>query len=116
MVIPFAWIMDDYSLMYCLRYGIRFFQYLGFFICRQVYRFEDALLGSRIVYDDDKRFWRCVGKLTSGILIGKFFTDADGAKDWHSIWLCFAAYALVVAVLFAILFRYKHTPEAETEK
>ena len=61
-------------------------------------------------------FGAVLGSWTSGILIGKFFTDADGAKDWHSIWLCFAAYALVVAVLFAILFRYKHTPEAETEK
>ena len=32
-------------------------------------------------------------------------------RDWHTIWLVFAAYALVVAVLFAILFKYKHEPE-----
>ncbi|HLP56608.1 MAG TPA: nucleoside permease [Fluviicola sp.] len=31
-------------------------------------------------------------------------------KDWQPIWLSFAAYALVIAVLFAILFRHKHTP------
>lgn len=61
-------------------------------------------------------FGAVLGSWTSGMLIGKFFTDADGAKDWHSIWLCFAAYALVVAVLFAIFFRYKHTPEGDTEK
>jgi NHS family xanthosine MFS transporter len=61
-------------------------------------------------------FGAVLGSWTSGMLIGKFFTDADGAKDWHSIWLCFAAYALVVAVLFAIFFRYKHTPGVEAEK
>jgi NHS family xanthosine MFS transporter len=61
-------------------------------------------------------FGAVLGSWTSGMLIGKFFTDADGAKDWHSIWLCFAAYALVIAVLFAALFRYKHTPEADTKK
>lgn len=31
-------------------------------------------------------------------------------KDWHNIWLSFAAYALVLALLFAVLFRHKHTP------
>jgi NHS family xanthosine MFS transporter len=61
-------------------------------------------------------FGAVLGSWTSGMLIGKFFTDAGGAKDWHSIWLCFAAYAFVVAVLFAIFFRYKHTPEGDTQK
>lgn len=32
-------------------------------------------------------------------------------KDWQNIWLTFAAYALILAVLFAILFRHKHNPE-----
>jgi NHS family xanthosine MFS transporter len=31
-------------------------------------------------------------------------------KDWHNIWLSFAAYALVLALLFAVLFKHKHTP------
>ncbi|WP_185204652.1 nucleoside permease [Chryseobacterium sp. C3] len=31
-------------------------------------------------------------------------------KDWHNIWLSFAVYALVLALLFAVLFRHKHTP------
>ncbi|NDV94682.1 MFS transporter [Dysgonomonas sp. 521] len=56
-------------------------------------------------------FGAVLGSWTSGLLIGKFFTDADGMKDWYSIWLCFAAYALVVAILFAILFRYKYVKE-----
>ena len=31
--------------------------------------------------------------------------------DWTSAWLVFAGYSLVVAVAFALLFKYKHTPE-----
>jgi len=29
-------------------------------------------------------------------------------KDWSNIWLCFASYALVIALLFTLLFRHKH--------
>lgn len=42
----------------------------------------------------------------------------EGATDWtvvmhgwSSAWYVFAAYSLVIAVLFGILFKYKHTPE-----
>ncbi len=31
---------------------------------------------------------------------------------WSTSWLLFAGYALVVALLFAVIFKYKHTPEA----
>lgn len=30
--------------------------------------------------------------------------------DWQSVWFIFAGYALLVAILFAILFKYKHKP------
>jgi NHS family xanthosine MFS transporter len=32
-------------------------------------------------------------------------------KDWHNIWLSFAAYALILAVLFAVLFKHRHNPQ-----
>ncbi len=51
------------------------------------------------------------GGLVSGIVIDKFFTHA-GNRDWHSIWLSFSCYALVIAVLFAIMFKHKHDPKA----
>ncbi len=51
-----------------------------------------------------------LGSKISGFLIDKYFTH-NGFKDWHSIWLTFAAYSLVVAVLFAIFFKHKHEPE-----
>ncbi|TWI00648.1 MFS transporter, NHS family, xanthosine permease [Flavobacterium tiangeerense] len=31
-------------------------------------------------------------------------------KDWHTIWLAFAIYALIIAVAFAVLFKHKHNP------
>ena len=50
------------------------------------------------------------GGIISGQLIDAFFTH-NGARDWHNIWLSFAAYALVIAIAFAILFKHKHNPE-----
>lgn len=50
------------------------------------------------------------GSIVSGFIIGKYFTH-NGMKDWHSIWLTFAAYSLVVAVLFAMFFKHKHDPK-----
>jgi MFS transporter, NHS family, xanthosine permease len=49
------------------------------------------------------------GGLISGIVIDKYFTH-DGMRDWHNIWLSFAGYALVIAILFAVLFKHKHNP------
>ncbi len=35
----------------------------------------------------------------------------EQVAGWSHAWLIFAAYALVVAVLFALIFKYKHQPE-----
>jgi NHS family xanthosine MFS transporter len=48
------------------------------------------------------------GGLLSGIVIDNFYTDTTGIRDWHGIWLAFAGYALVIAVLFAVFFKHKH--------
>jgi NHS family xanthosine MFS transporter len=53
-----------------------------------------------------------LGSSISGIVIQKYFTHTDDSKDWHGIWLTFAIYALIVAVLFVILFKHKHDPDA----
>jgi NHS family xanthosine MFS transporter len=39
------------------------------------------------------------------------FSEAVTMKDWTPIWLSFAAYALVIAILFALFFRHKHNEE-----
>lgn len=51
-----------------------------------------------------------LGSKISGFVIDKYFTVNGGDRDWHNIWLAFAAYALVVAVLFTVMFRHKHNP------
>ncbi|MDB5024529.1 MAG: transporter [Mucilaginibacter sp.] len=53
-------------------------------------------------------FGALFGSFTSGIIIDKFFTVANHGKNWHGIWLAFAGYALVIAIIFPFVFRYKH--------
>jgi NHS family xanthosine MFS transporter len=55
-------------------------------------------------------FGAVLGSSISGLVIQNYFTDAAGNKDWHGIWLAFAAYALVIAVLFVFIFKHKHDP------
>ena len=50
------------------------------------------------------------GGLLSGYVIDEFFTH-DGSRDWHNIWLSFAGYSLIIAILFAIMFKHKHNPK-----
>ncbi len=52
-----------------------------------------------------------LGSKVSGYIIGKYFVH-DGTNDWQNIWLSFAIYALIIAVLFAIFFKHKHDPKA----
>ncbi len=46
------------------------------------------------------------GSMTAGLVVDHF--TIDGMKDWQSIWLTFAGYALVLGMVFPFLFRYKH--------
>jgi NHS family xanthosine MFS transporter len=63
-------------------------------------------------------FGAFLGSWLSGIVIDTYFkiSDVPGTImfDWKGIWLTFAAYSLVVAILFAILFRHKHDPKIFT--
>ena len=56
-------------------------------------------------------FGAVMGSLASGFMIQNYFTLANGDKMWHEIWLAFAIYALIIAVLFALMFKHKHNPE-----
>jgi NHS family xanthosine MFS transporter len=53
-----------------------------------------------------------LGSVISGIVIDQFFTYADQSRNWHGIWVSFALYSLVVAVLFLLLFKHKHDPRS----
>lgn len=56
-------------------------------------------------------FGAVLGSSISGIVIQNYFTAANGTKDWHGIWLCFAGYSLIIAVLFVLIFKHKHTKQ-----
>jgi len=54
-------------------------------------------------------FGAILGSSISGWLITNFFTSSAGEKMWSEIWFYFAAYALVIAILFGLFFRHKHS-------
>ncbi|MBB1284154.1 nucleoside permease [Flavisolibacter sp. BT320] len=56
-----------------------------------------------------------LGSMVSGYVIDSYFTGPNGEKEWQDIWLSFAAYAMVVAILFLFLFRHKHSRVEELE-
>lgn len=51
-----------------------------------------------------------IGAKGCGFVVDYFTTN--GEKDWRSIWFTFAAYALVLALTFPFVFKYKHDPKA----
>lgn len=51
-----------------------------------------------------------VGGMASGWVVDHF--TVDGVKDWQSIWFTFAGYALLLAVVFPLVFKYRHQPVA----
>ena len=55
-------------------------------------------------------FGAILGSFTSGWAIEKYYTH-DGVRDWHNIWLAFAVYSLIIAILFALFFKHKHNPD-----
>ncbi len=51
-----------------------------------------------------------LGGTISGWVVDHF--TVDGIKNWQNIWLSFAGYALVLGILFPLVFRYKHDRNA----
>ncbi len=55
-----------------------------------------------------------IGGFASGWVVD-YFTDSSLGTSWQTVWFIFATYALMIAVLFALLFKYKesHTTPPE---
>ncbi len=51
-----------------------------------------------------------LGGTISGWVVDHF--TINGIKNWQNIWFTFGAYALVLGIVFPLVFRYKHKPEA----
>lgn len=61
-------------------------------------------------------FGATIGTLGAQAIVNHFVdfqSQAPQVTQWQSAWYVFAAYALGVAVVFALVFRYKHHPEQE---
>ena len=62
-------------------------------------------------------FGATIGMLCAQLVVNHYVFDLPQGSDvltgWQTCWYIFAAYALVVAILFAILFRYKHVKSEE---
>ena len=54
-----------------------------------------------------------LGGIGSGTVVQHFTTEAG--RDWFSIWMVFAGYALFLAITFALIFKYKHDPKTIKE-
>ena len=47
------------------------------------------------------------------ILDNGIFDRSIFMKDWYHIWISFTVYALIIAVLFMLLFKHKHSRQEE---
>ncbi|MFD1861493.1 nucleoside permease [Planococcus chinensis] len=50
-----------------------------------------------------------LGAVISGQVVD--YLTVDGIKDWQSIWLVFAAYTLILGILFAVSFKSRKSPD-----
>lgn len=53
-----------------------------------------------------------VGTMGSGWVV-QYFTNAEGVKDWQSIWFTFAGYALIIAFVFSFVFKHSKKDDAK---
>src|SRR5688572_9979670 len=54
-----------------------------------------------------------LGGMASGWVVDQF--TVNGVKDWRSIWQTFSGYALVLGIVFPLVFRYRHDPGKPAE-
>lgn len=52
-----------------------------------------------------------LGGYGSGLVVDLF--TKEGVRDWPTIWLVFAGYALVLGLIFPFAFKYKHTEKED---
>jgi MFS transporter, NHS family, xanthosine permease len=50
-----------------------------------------------------------LGNYISGRVVDHF--TVNEVKDWQSIWFSFAGYALILGIIFPLVFKYKHEPQ-----
>jgi len=99
-------------IMSCVVYGMAFdfFNISGSLFIETTTDFRIRSSAQGLFMMMSNGFGAFFGGIVSGIVIDNFFTHG-GVRDWHNIWLSFAAYALVIAIAFAVLFKHKHNAD-----
>ena len=81
-------------------------RFLLFSLSQSVFEFDDDC--------DIDGVGAMLGGIGSGYVVQKY-SVYDGidlvSRDWFSIWMVFATYAMILGILFAIVFKYKHNPD-----
>ena len=93
-------------LLSCVVYGVAFdfFHTSGsLYVATQVEPSMRAS-GQGLFFMMSNGFGALFGSLISGIVIDRYFV-IDGAFSWQGIWLSFAGFAIVTAILFVVLFK-----------
>jgi NHS family xanthosine MFS transporter len=52
-----------------------------------------------------------IGGYCSGLVVDYF--TANGSTNWSNVWFTFSGYALILAIIFPFVFKYKHKPEEQ---
>lgn len=62
-------------------------------------------------------FGSTIGSFCAGAIVNKLVVGDPGSSGlmagWTASWMIFAAFALVLAIVFAIIFKYKHQPQTK---
>ncbi len=58
-----------------------------------------------------------LGTIGAQIVVNHYIENVDGymVGDWSTVWYIFAAYALILSIAFALIFKYKHIPQQKSE-
>lgn len=54
-----------------------------------------------------------IGGYGSGLIVDLF--TQNGIVDWHTVWFVFAGYALILGLIFPIVFKYNHVAKVKTQ-
>lgn len=90
----------------CVIYGIafNFFHISGSLFIETAVEPSMRASAQGLFFTMSNGFGALFGSLAGGIVIDQYFV-VNGSFDWHGIWLAFAGFAAMTAVLFGMLFR-----------
>ena len=58
-----------------------------------------------------------LGTIGAQTVVNHYIENVNGymVGDWSTVWYIFAAYALILSIAFALIFKYKHIPQQKSE-